>query len=93
MTVFSEAEEKEIPVVVSYHAAVRWIERVGADIPIEDAKAAIANGLQTNGKLLLNKGDTRYIEWLGLVYPLIKRTYSGELSWIVKTALLKGKFE
>lgn len=94
--VFNHADEKK-KIVVGTHAAKRWLDRVGSDIPLAEAKEIIAEGIENNGKLVMTNvhkvdGFTRYMEWNGLVFPLInsKNFKTGEIVWLAKTTLLKG---
>lgn len=93
---FNDADEKR-RIVVGNHAAERWIDRVGVSIPIPEAKEIIAEGIENNGKLVMTHvhktdGLTRYMEWNGLVFPLINsfNYRTGETVWLAKTTLLKG---
>lgn len=97
MNVFSD---DAVEIRVSKHAAERFITRVGGDMTIEEAKEAIIHGLNENGKLLLTRdhykdGTIRYMEWMGLIFPLIPKVSNddGQAVWLVKTTLLRGSFE
>lgn len=93
MVVFSQDDAK---IIVSKHAAVRWMERVHSSLTIEEAQKVVAEGLTENGRLLAEHkhsvdGRTLLYEWNGLVFPLIpKENYAGEKLWLAKTTLLKG---
>lgn len=96
VVVFNYADDKR-RIVVGNHAAERWIDRVGVKMPIPEAKVIIAEGIENNGKLVMTHvhkvdGLTRYMEWNGLVFPMIDSLNhgTGETVWLAKTTLLKG---
>lgn len=81
-------------IVVSNHAAQRWVERAGGTV--EDAKIAIADGIKDYGKLVMEHqhskdGRTLYYQWNGLVFPMIRKIGATQKPiWFVKTTLLHG---
>lgn len=85
----------DLDIVVSHHAAERWVERAGGTI--DEAKMAIVTGIKEYGKLVMEKhvpgqGRTLYYAWNGLYFPMIRKTHwvTKQEIWFVKTTLLHG---
>lgn len=102
MVAFSDDDEYR-PIKVSNHAVNRFLTRAGGGFhgydSLNKVKEAIVKGIEENGTLVKVEhhpvdGVTRVYEWMGLHFPLIKKThYDGSPIWLIKTTLLKGVFD
>lgn len=82
--------EAGIELVVSDHAAKRWVDRAGGTI--QQAKKAIANGIRNEGKLVMQQAKHSFYVWCGLVFPCIPDYHwqTGNRILVVKSTLLWG---
>lgn len=78
-------------IIVTDHAAERWMARAGG-ATLAEAKQAVAHGIKTHGKLVMQSwGQTKYYEWMGLIFPCVPdKDWSGNKVMVVKTTLLWG---